>query len=173
VAERLLAQRPDFLSFIRARVPSSDLAEDLLQAAYVKLLSHGADLRDPSRAEAWFYRVLRNLIADHYREAAIKRSRDAGTEGLEAIPAPAVEARNLCPCMGRQLDRMSPAYAEALRTVDVEEVPVGEYARLTGISADNASVRLHRARRALRARVEAVCQSCAGAGCLDCTCAPS
>jgi RNA polymerase sigma-70 factor (ECF subfamily) len=48
---------------------------------------------------------------------------------------------------------------------------VQEYAWQVGISSNNASVRLHPARKALRNRLEKICGPCAGAGCFDCTCA--
>ena len=167
VFDRLAAERPRFLAFLRSRVDDAQSAEDLLQAAYLKLLTHAARLRDPARAEAWFFRVLRNLVADHYRAA---RPEILGDDVLEALPAPASPRGRLCPCMTRELDALPPGQAHALRTVNLEEKPVHQYATWAGISDANAFVRLHRARRALRERLESVCQSCAGSGCLDCTC---
>ena len=168
--ERLLALRPRFLTFLLARLSDPTLAEDLLQAAYLKLLTHASTLRNPARAEAWFYRVLRNLAADYHRAQAA-RPEVGGEDVLPALPARPNSRPNLCPCMTRELGALHPGYAAALRAVDLEEQPVAHYARNAGISDGNASVRLHRARRALRARLESVCQSCAGRGCLDCTCA--
>lgn len=167
VFDRLAADRPRFLAFVRARVDDDATAQDLLQAAYLKLLTRAAQLRDPTRAEAWFFRVLRNLVADHYRAA---RPENLGDDLLHALPAPTPQARNLCPCMTRELASLPPGYAQALRIVDLDENSVHHYATLAGISDGNALVRRHRARRALRARLEAVCQACAGSGCLDCTC---
>jgi RNA polymerase sigma-70 factor (ECF subfamily) len=54
--------------------------------------------------------------------------------------------------------------------VDLEGGSVGDYARKAGITPNNASVRLHRAREALRKQVEKTCGTCATHGCLDCTC---
>lgn len=165
--DRLVGDRTRFLAFVRSRIEDDQIAQDLLQAAYLKLLTHAARLRDPARAEAWFFRVLRNLVADHYRAP---RPEILGDEVLEALPAPASQSARLCPCLTRELDALPPHQAQALRTVNLEEKPVHQYATRAGISDANAFVRLHRARRALRERLEAVCQSCAGAGCLDCTC---
>lgn len=165
--DRLAAERQRFLAFVRARVEDDATAQDVVQAAYLKLLAHAAELRDPSRAEAWFFRVLRNLIADHYRAA---RPEHLGDDVLQTLPAPVSESNNLCPCMARELDTLPASQAQALRMVDLDEKPVHRYATLAGITDGNAFVRLHRARRALRARLQAVCRSCAGSGCLDCTC---
>ena len=45
------------------------------------------------------------------------------------------------------------------------------FAASAGITPNNAGVRLHRARRALRRQTLAFCRACAEHGCLDCSCA--
>jgi len=52
----------------------------------------------------------------------------------------------------------------------VEGVPVQEFAAEAGITANNARVRVFRARETLRKRVVRWCGSCAERGCVDCTC---
>ena len=44
------------------------LAEDVLQDTFLKLLS-GETLRNPDMAQAWLYRVARNLCLDHLRRS--------------------------------------------------------------------------------------------------------
>ena len=61
-------------------------------------------------------------------------------------------------------------YAEAIRRVEVDGVPVKEWAAEAGITPNNAGVRLFRAREALRKQVMRCCGTCASHGCLDCTC---
>jgi len=39
-----------------------------------------------------------------------------------------------------------------------------------GVTPNNAAVRLHRARGALKKRLEQTCGTCTQHGCLDCTC---
>jgi RNA polymerase sigma factor (sigma-70 family) len=168
VLSRLYKEREQFLAFIRARVRDEAAAQDILQSAYLKLFTHSRNLRRPERADAWFYRVLRNLVADTYRGTAQNQS--DGEAMLEDLPAASTETLNICPCMTREIDHLRPDYAQALRAVELEEQTVKNYARSAGISEGNAFVRLHRARRALRKRLEAVCRACAGVGCLDCSC---
>lgn len=163
--------RRKFLDFLRARV-SDDEAEDILQRASVKILERGAGLRDAARAEAWIYRLLRNELTDHYRRAALRAKRIMdGPADLDTLPArePALE-RHLCPCAVTEMTGLVPDYAEALRSVTMEGESISGLATRRGISVNNATVRLHRARKALRHRLEARCGDCAGAGCLDCTC---
>ena len=56
------------------------LAEDVLQDTFVKLLS-GQTPRDPNTAQAWLYRVARNLCFGHLRRS--KRERPDSQERPE------------------------------------------------------------------------------------------
>src|SRR5512139_2612423 len=67
-AARLVEARQQFLSFVQKRVESKAAAEDILQAAFVRGLEKGGSVRDEESVVAWFYRVLRNAIVDHYRQ---------------------------------------------------------------------------------------------------------
>ena len=65
---------------------------------------------------------------------------------------------------------LKPEYAAALRRVEVDGLTVQQFAVEAGVTANNAGVRLFRAREALRKRVARSCGGCAEHGCLDCTC---
>ena len=65
---------------------------------------------------------------------------------------------------------MKPEYAAALQRIEVEGVPVAQFAEEEGISKTNAGVRVFRAREALRRQVALSCGTCAEHGCTACTC---
>ena len=52
----------------------------------------------------------------------------------------------------------------------MDVVAVKQFALETNMSQNNASVRLFRAREALRRQVVRCCRTCADHGCVDCTC---
>ena len=54
--------------------------------------------------------------------------------------------------------------------VDLGGMPVPQAAAALGITANNAGVRLHRARAALRRQLERCCGACSDHHCRDCTC---
>ena len=56
--------------------------------------------------------------------------------------------------------------------VEIKGEPVKEAAQRMGLSANNASVTLHRARKELRQQLETFCGECAAGACLDCDCGP-
>ena len=172
VFNSLLQLRRQFLGFIARRVEDPATAEDILQNAYLRLLDSGDQLRESGSAAAWFYRILRNAIIDHYRRrtsegAALER----WVHELESAPEPepALEEAT-CQCIGGALETLSPAYASLLREVDLGGATLSGYAASQGITPGNAAVRAHRARNALRKQLMRCCGTCATHGCLDCSC---
>ena len=164
----LVTSHREFLAFVERRVGDRAIAEDILQDALVKSLDRVGDIRES--VIGWFYRVLRNAIIDHERRRAAQGRRlDALAAELQA-PAD-VELHNVvCKCVGKLAGTLKPEYADALRRIDVEGTPVKAYADQAGISANNAGVRVFRAREALRKQVARSCGTCAEHGCVDCTC---
>lgn len=175
VSPALLANHRRFLAFLEKRVGSRERAEDILQAAFVRTLERGvvagAVPDDAQSAVAWMYRTLRNALVDHYRrEGAEGRALEReAREADEAGEDPELHA-TVCGCMRELLPGLKPEYAEVLRQVDLEERSVPEVASALGITANNAAVRLHRARQALKRELQVSCGSCATHGCLDCSC---
>ncbi|MFL5312159.1 MAG: sigma factor [Myxococcales bacterium] len=168
----MLAQnRRAFLSFLENRIGRRDVAEDVLQESFARSLGK-VPLESEESAVAWFYRVLRNAVVDHYRRnGASERALAALARQLDEEAAPDLDERNaVCRCVARLSETLKPEYALALRRIDVDGISVQDYAAEAAITANNAGVRVFRAREALRKRVVRWCGSCAERGCIDCTC---
>lgn len=169
----LLDNHDRFLRFLERRVGSRDAAEEILQEAYVRGITRAPATVDEESVTAWFYRVLRNAMVDHHRKRSV---RDRALEKVASEPeepVPSVDAELMsavCSCVSSLVGTLKPEYAEAVRRVDVDGASMGEFAEETGITPNNARVRLHRAREALRRQVAASCGSCAEGGCRDCSC---
>jgi RNA polymerase sigma-70 factor (ECF subfamily) len=173
----LIEQREHFLRFVMRRVRDRAVSEDILQAAYARVIAQSDSLRREDSATAWFYRILRNAIIDFHRHRAVEgRIIEPLDPGFDAPAQADASEPNLCPCLGGAIDDLRPAYAEILREVDLAEDTTGSrssldtFANRSGITPGNAAVRSHRARKALEQKLHHTCGSCAGAGCLDCTC---
>lgn len=171
VVSRLVAGHREFLGFLERRVGSRELAEDILQDAFVRGIERADDIGRET-AVAWFYRTLKNAVIDHYRR------RGASSRALERL-AVELEARSgaprdlegaICGCVARLAETLKPEYAEAIRRIEVEGLSVKDFAAQAGISASNAAVRVFRARAALRRRVQEACGTCAEHGCVECSC---
>jgi RNA polymerase sigma factor (sigma-70 family) len=169
----LIANHARFLAFLAPRVESAAVAEEILQAAFVKGLERGATLRDGDSAVAWFYRLLRNALIDHYRRLDVQRRGKQRYAAESELLTPELESAledSVCACMNELIPSLKPEYSEVLRRAELEGQPVNELARELGITPNNAAVRLHRAREALRKRLVQTCGTCSEHGCLQCTC---
>ncbi len=175
VVRVLVDNHQRFRDFLRTRVGNPTEAEEVLQAAMLKGIEKAADVRDSESAVAWFYQLLRNALADHFRRrGAEQRALARHAPELEATQAPDSELEAVvCACLGNLLETLKPEYATMLRRIDLGGAGLGEVAQELDITTNNATVRLHRARRALRERFEQSCGTCTTHGCLDCTCDPA
>jgi RNA polymerase sigma-70 factor (ECF subfamily) len=122
---------------------------------------------------AWFYRVLRNALTDHYRRQdtkgraldrfAIEHELEGGVDDqeLEAV---------VCGCIVSLVDTLKPEYGWAIRRVELDGLSVRAFAEEAGITPGNAGVRLHRAREALGRQLARSCGTCLEHKCLNCQC---
>ena len=170
--QTLIANKQRLLAFLQPRVGSAELAAELLQDAFVKGVEKGHTLREDESALAWCYRLLRNAVIDRHRRMSVERDALARlAQELGTWPdADRDLEREVCACMSELVVTLKPEYADILRRVDLEESRIERVAAELGITANNAAVRLHRARQALRQRLEQMCGVCANHGCLNCTC---
>ena len=168
-AAGLAEMHGNFLAFLRRRLGDAATAEDILQVAYLKAVEHGAELREDESSVAWFYRILRNAIADHYRrQAAHSRAMEkwAGEWKEDYEPEIRTEA---CACIHEAVSSLKPEYRAAIERVDLGGESIAGFATAQRTTVNNASVRLHRARKAVAKRLTEVCGTCATHLCIDCT----
>jgi RNA polymerase sigma-70 factor (ECF subfamily) len=162
-----------FLGFLERRVGSREVAEDILHDSFLRGLRRAETISEVESVIAWFYRVLRNAVIDHHRNrGAQKRAHDRVLATAETAEAPFDDElmREVCGCIESLMDTLKPSYAEVLRRIELDGVTVQTFAREEGITPNNASVRLHRAREALRHQVIRTCGTCGVHGCVDCAC---
>jgi RNA polymerase sigma-70 factor (ECF subfamily) len=172
LVERLVSNHREFLAYLQAKVGDRALAEDILHEAFVRGLERADTVREET-ATHWFYRVLRNAVIDHARHrASASRRLTAFAQELEATDAQDDAMKQVCKCVARLAETLRPEYAEAVRHIELEGMPVKDFAKLVGITPSNAGVRIFRAREALREQVKRSCGTCAEHGCEDCSCAP-
>ena len=167
---RVVAHHSSFLSFLASRVEDKAVAEDILQSAYIKAIEHGSEIRKDESTVAWFYRILRNAIADHYRKGSARtRAHETYSAELPNSYEPEI-AQTVCACIGDVIRDLKDEYREAIEQVDLGGATVESFAQSQQTTANNASVRLHRARKAVAKKLTTVCGACAEHKCLDCTC---
>src|SRR5688500_11170412 len=65
-----------------------DVAEDLVEETWLRLISRSSRLRDDTRLAPWLFTVARNLYASHCRSRLLESSHAADLIGLWPVGAP-------------------------------------------------------------------------------------
>jgi RNA polymerase sigma factor (sigma-70 family) len=149
----LIARRPRFHAYLRSRVGTAATADDLLQAAYLRILERGLDLRDDGALVGWFYRVLRNAAIDHARINAGRQRLGhvfAHQVPTTVLPDDTAERAATAECTRNAIASLPAPQRRALELVYLAGGSVADLAAQDGVTKNAATVRLHRARAALR-----------------------
>jgi RNA polymerase sigma factor (sigma-70 family) len=177
VRRALVESHRDLLRFLQRRLGSEEEAEEVLQRFMLKAISSAGDLRNVKTVRAWLGRVLATTIVDFQRAAIRRRRRERTVEPDElsrladlAIEPDAETDEAVCDCLYQLLPTMKPEYAEVIWRADLLGEPRDRLAISLGTSVNNVTVRLHRARQALKIRLEQMCRTCVVHGFLDCRC---
>lgn len=187
VAAALRALRPELTAFVRGRV-GDDEVDDVLQVAALRAVEGAGSLRDPTRVRAWLYRVHRHAVIDALRRRARRHGWENPVADAEAFASDAnappagasapFDPPPTCRCSLELAASLGATYGPILRLVHIEERSVTEAARALGLTVNNAGVRLHRARKALKKLLREHCgvrrlQDCVACGCLEANCCPT
>jgi len=164
VAEALTRLRDELERRCRRRFPSLD-AGDVYQRASVRALERSDSVRDHARVDGWVRRIVVTSALDILRE----RRGEVLLVDDDALEAPAAED-DVCVCTLALMKTLPDSYSDIIRRVDVDGAGLSEVAANLKIATGNAAVRLHRARRALRARLREHCGVETMRQCLTCVC---
>lgn len=142
----------DLRRFIRSRVASDDVTDDLLQETFVRIHRSLADLEQTDRVAGWVYRIARNVVNDHYRRA------DPKAKPLSADPVTSEDkAVDECRWLGELVQQLPEPYREAIQLVEIEGLSQPELAERTGLSLSGAKSRIQRGRVMLRELLDRCC----------------
>ncbi len=163
----------DLYRFLVRRLGDEHDAADVLQDFFVRVLSRFEDLRDEDKLRAWMASVMRSTIADHYRSKG-RQSRFEGGYQVDAALGPGVVEEDLdlviCACLYKLLPTLKNEYAQLVWRTDLIGEPRSDIAADLGLNENAFRVKLHRARAALRKRLEQTCETCPEHGFLSCGC---
>jgi RNA polymerase sigma-70 factor (ECF subfamily) len=129
------------------------LAEEVLQMAYVKVLSGEARFEGRSALKTWLYGVIRRTAAAERRRVGLVAFRLARLARLTPTPAPAEEPPDVA-SLARALTRLSARQREVLHLVFSEGMTVEGAAAVMGVGVGSARVHYDRGKKRLRALLE-------------------
>lgn len=141
---------------------SRDVADDLVQETFLRMVRTIIRYEDTGRFEAWLFRIAANLARDHARRGR-RRGPVASLDGqLEADVAEELLSvtapEPLEPAVGgeetrrleRGLEKLAPQDREVLLLRHFSELPFREIAEILGVPLGTALARAHRALERLR-----------------------
>jgi len=131
-----------------------DLAEDATQQSLIAIWRQLPGLRDPARFEAWSYRVLVNACYAHARRErrwspslhVLETDHGAGDPQLSVADRDQLE---------RGFRRLPPEQRAVLVLQHYLDLTLPQIAEVLGVPLGTVRSRLHYARRAMRAAIEA------------------
>ncbi|MCA9261899.1 MAG: sigma-70 family RNA polymerase sigma factor [Planctomycetales bacterium] len=161
------------LSYAMRRVAALEVAEDLVQETLVAALRNHSDFAGEASLKTWLIAILRRKIIDHYRRSSRQStaSLDAGSDPSRPFddrgvwrelpsdwgptPPERLESQEFMAILRVCIEKLGPTLGPAFEMRVLRELETEEICSLLDISPTNLSVRLNRARQAMRLCLDA------------------
>jgi RNA polymerase sigma-70 factor (ECF subfamily) len=136
-----------------------EVAEDLLEETWLRLVKHASRLRPDTHLGPWLFTVARHVHASYCRSRLLEDSHETSLLGLwpHGRPGPspfeALEASETGRRLATALASLPRAHREAVLLVLVEGLQHSEAAEICGVTTEAMRQRLSRARALLARRL--------------------
>jgi RNA polymerase sigma-70 factor, ECF subfamily len=137
-----------------------DLAEDLLEETWLRLVARASALREDTRLGPWLFTVARNLYVSYCRSRLVEDSHVASLIGLwpcgtrQPSPFESTAATESERRIEAALAALPVLYREALLLVGVQGLSIAESCEVCGVSPEAMRQRVSRARSLLTRRLD-------------------
>ena len=162
-------ERPVF-SLIYRMVRDRELAEDLAQDTFVKVLNHIDRYRPEFKFSSWLFKIANNLTIDYLRKrrldtvsidgsphAATAAEKEATSFDVSArgeSPLDEIESRELGGAIEQAIAKLRPEYRACILLRHVEDRSYEEIAATLDLPLGTVKTYIHRARHELREALE-------------------
>ncbi len=191
IAERLLSGDPaafeEFVESYRRKLFQYSFlmcglredAEEVAQDTLLKVFSSLEQLREPQNLKAWVFRIARNECLMKRRKSVFAPEHELSLDELRpqatgegdaraieiadwsGLPDDAAERSEIRRIIGQGIKELPDTYRAVILLRDVEELTTEEAASVLDVSTDVVKTRLHRARLALRQKLDQSLRSAA------------
>ncbi|PSQ77463.1 MAG: RNA polymerase subunit sigma-70 [Bacteroidetes bacterium QH_7_62_13] len=154
-------ERERLENFVRKIVDDADEAENIVQETFAEAYRQIGDFRGEAKVSTWLFSIARHLAYGHLRTS--KRHNYEEHETIEFLQAEqrnaptatqkAVERSERKQIVHDALQELPDHYRRVVQLRDLEEQSTTETAEQLGLTEVNVRVRLHRARKKLRAHL--------------------
>jgi RNA polymerase sigma-70 factor (ECF subfamily) len=135
-----------YLSRAAGRTEAGDLAQDV----FLRVSRHGVPTGSARDAQAWIFRIARNLVIDHHRRQA-RTPASAPVEHLAPRPA----TQDVALAVNEALATLADLERDVFLMREVGGLGYQEIATACDLTPDAVRSRIHRARLQLRQRLAA------------------
>lgn len=147
----------NLLAFVKSRVGGKEIAEDILQEAFIKVHEKINTLKDSAKLESWLYQITRNSIVDYYRAKDPKQELPSWVAGSE-IEGENIIRRELSGCLASMINELPEKYRLAVQMSEIDGRTQKEVAEKESISLSGAKSRIQRGRNLLKAMLHGCCE---------------
>jgi RNA polymerase sigma-70 factor (ECF subfamily) len=152
-------------------------AEEVSQETLMKMFENLDQLREPERVKAWVFRIAKNACLMKRRKSVFAPSRELSLEELmpasdtegerrqlqiadwSALPDALALRAELKTALDKAVSELPELYRSVLLLRDVEELSTEETAQALEVGIDVVKTRLHRARLAVRQKLDSYLRS--------------
>ena len=152
ITDYYIAHRDELLAFVSSRLGGSDLAEDIVQNVFLRLLTTGKMISEVT-LPCLVYTVARNLISDYYRRHATFEEYEHYIKGVcstEISTDSIFSVREVMEGLERGLARLPENCREVYRLHVYGGMKVSEISLRLGEGYKSVEHRLGTARKAMR-----------------------
>jgi RNA polymerase sigma-70 factor (ECF subfamily) len=156
------AFRPRIFQYSWLMCGDREDAEEVAQETLLRVFDSFDHLRDPDRVRAWVFRIAKNVCLMKRRKSVFAPARELSLD--DVLPAAQRDHRPLpdrelmrgemSAALHRAISGLPELYRAVIILRDIEELSTEETAQLLDVQTDVVKTRLHRARLALRQKME-------------------
>ncbi len=157
--------------YVLRMVREKSAAEDLTQVVFLKVHNNLASFQDKSKLSTWIYKIATNVCLDYFRSASYKKGERTHTLESEVSREDSynnedqrdvsveehVIKEEMGDCVREYVDGLPEDYRTVIILHDLQGIKNREIAEILSCSLDTVKIRLHRARKKLKAILESNC----------------
>jgi RNA polymerase sigma-70 factor (ECF subfamily) len=141
-------------NFLARMTMDRDLAEDLTQNVFLRIIKYRGSYREGMRFQSWIYQVARNVFSDHYQVVKNKTSGFVDVEKISESIMDSYESQEQDErekLLHKSLAMLNDEQRELLVLTRFQQMKYEEVATIMDTSVANIKVKVHRAIQKLRA----------------------
>lgn len=133
--------------------------DDLLQETFIRVKKNLGRVKDTSKLSSWIYRISYNLCLDHLnkKKRALLSPLKKNEPSFEISLLKKIEQQQMGDCVQEKIKKLKQPMQIIIDLYEIMEFTHKEIGEILSISEKNSKVRLHRARKELKAILKKEC----------------